>query len=185
MYFLLRGVLFLTALSLILTESGSGAVVFQPGKKAKFVAPGEEEINQTALELYGTAQTAEKQGNLKRAIGAYKNIVRKYPRDALAASALYRAAELEERRGNYLAAADAYRQLVERYPESPRFDEAIEAQFRIGEMYLAGKKKRILGIPLSARRRMENTQRAPNLTLVLRARNRTCLKWRSKRTRPW
>jgi len=148
MYFLLRGVLFLTALSLILTESGSGAVVFQPGKKAKFVAPGEEEINQTALELYGTAQTAEKQGNLKRAIGAYKNIVRKYPRDALAASALYRAAELEERRGNYLAAADAYRQLVERYPESPRFDEAIEAQFRIGEMYLAGKKKRILGIPL-------------------------------------
>ena len=147
MYFLLRVILLFSALSLILTESGSGAVVFQPGKKTKFVAPGEEEINQTALELYQTAQTAEKQGNLKRAIGAYKNIVRKYPRDALAASALYRAAELEERRGNYLAAADAYRQLVERYPESPRFDEAIEAQFRIGEMYLAGKKKRILGIP--------------------------------------
>jgi outer membrane protein assembly factor BamD len=37
---------------------------------------------------------------------------------------------------------------VERYPSSPNFDEAIEAQFRIGEMYLAGKKLKLLGIPL-------------------------------------
>jgi outer membrane protein assembly factor BamD len=37
--------------------------------------------------------------------------------------------------------------LVEKYPSSPHFDEAIEAQFRIGEMYLGGKKKKVLGIP--------------------------------------
>jgi outer membrane protein assembly factor BamD len=37
---------------------------------------------------------------------------------------------------------------VERYPNSPHFDEAIEAQFRIGEMYLSGKKIKLLGIPL-------------------------------------
>jgi outer membrane protein assembly factor BamD len=146
MYFLVRVVFLLTAASLILSESGTASVVFRPGKKVKYVAPGEEEISETALELYQIAQSAEKQGNLKRAIHAYKNIARKYPRDALAAGALYRAAELQEQQHDYLAAADSYRQLVERYPSSPHFDEAIEAQFRVGEIYLAGKKRKILGI---------------------------------------
>jgi len=150
MYFLVRVVLLFTAASLILSESCAAAVVFQPGKKAKFVAPGEEEISETALELFQTAQTAEKQGNLKRAIHAFKSIVRQHPRDALAAGALYRAAELQEQLHEYLGAADSFRQVVERYPSSPHFDEAIEAQFRIGEIYLAGKKKKVLGIPVGS-----------------------------------
>jgi outer membrane protein assembly factor BamD len=150
MYFLVRAVLLLAAATLALPESGVAAIIFQPGKKAKFVAPGEEEISETALELYQVGQSAEKQGNLKRAIRAYKNIVRRYPKDALAASALYRAAELQEQLHDYLPAADLFRQLVERYPGSPHFDEAIEAQFRIGEIYLAGKKLRILGIPIAS-----------------------------------
>jgi outer membrane protein assembly factor BamD len=56
---------------------------------------------------------------------------------------------LEERTRNYLGAAQTYRTLVERYPTSPHFDEAIEAQFRIGEMYLGGKKLKLLGIPFA------------------------------------
>src|SRR5206468_3499434 len=150
MYFLVRVVLICTAVSFILSESGTASVIFRPGKKAKFVPPGEEEISGTALELYQTGQTAEKEGNLKRAIHAYKDIVRRYPKDALASSALYRAAQLQEQLHDYLPAADSYRQLVERYPASPHFDEAIEAQFRIGEIYLAGKKLKILGIPIAS-----------------------------------
>jgi outer membrane protein assembly factor BamD len=150
MFFFVRVVLLCTAASVLAPQPGAGAVVFRPGKKAKFVAPGEEQINETSLELFQTAQSAEKQGDLKRALRAYKAIVRKHPRDALAASALYRAAQLEERLHNYPTAADAYRQLVEFYPSSPHFDEAIEAQFRIGEMLLANKKKRLLGIPIGS-----------------------------------
>src|SRR5207237_2205634 len=100
-------------------------------------------------ELYQIGQSAEKQGNVKRAIHAYKDIVRRYPKDALASSALYRAAQLQEQLHDYLPAADSYRQLVERYPASPHFDEAIEAQFRIGEIYLSGKKIKLLGIPIA------------------------------------
>src|SRR5205814_8049043 len=37
----------------------------------------------------------------------------------------------------------------EGYRTSPHFNEAIEAQFRIGEMYLAGKKLKLLGIPFA------------------------------------
>ena len=150
MHFLVRVVLLFTAATFILCEAGTAEIVFQPGKKAKFVAPGEEEISETALELYQTAQAAEKHGNLKRAVHAYKNIVRQHPKDALAAGALYRAGELQEQLHQYLPAADSFRALVERYPNSPNFDEAIEAQFRIGEIYLNGKKKKVLGIPMGS-----------------------------------
>ena len=109
-------------------------------------APGEEQVSDTALKLYNTAQSAEKAGNLKKAISAYSEIVKHHPKDALAPSALYRGAQLQEQQHSYFVAADSYRLLVERYPGNPHFEEAIEAQFRIGEMYLGGKKKKILGV---------------------------------------
>ena len=40
--------------------------------------------------------------------------------------------------------------VVENYPKSPHFRESIEAQFRIGEMYLNGKKLKLLGIPIKS-----------------------------------
>ena len=146
MDFLIRVALLCTAATLIFSESVAASVVFQPGKKAKFVAPGEEQVSETALELYNTAQSAEKEGNLKRAIHAYADLVRHHPKDALAPSALYRGAQLQEQLHEYFAAADSYRLLVEKYPGSPHFDDAIEAQFRIGEMFLTGKKKKVLGV---------------------------------------
>ena len=125
------------------------AVVFKPGEKAKYVAPGEEEINGNAEQLFHTAQEAEKKGNFKRAIGAYRVIVRKYPKDALAPGAGFRAAELMEQTHAYLNAAAGYQYIVEKYPSSPHFNEAIEAQFRIGEMYLNGKKIKFLGVAVA------------------------------------
>jgi outer membrane protein assembly factor BamD len=131
---------------LILPGLGLGAVVFKPGEKAKYVAPGEEEISGNAQELFKIGQEAEKAGNIKRAIGAYRTLVRKYPKDGLAPGAGYRSAELQEQVHSYLEAAAAYRYIVERYPSNPHFNDAIEAQFRIGEMYLNGKKIKFLGI---------------------------------------
>jgi outer membrane protein assembly factor BamD len=113
------------------------------------VAPGEEEINGNAEQLFHTAQEAEQKGDLKRAISAYRIIVRKYPKDALAPGAGFRTAELMEQIHNYLGAAAAYEHVVEKYPSSPHFNDAIEAQFRIGEIYLNGKKIKFLGISVA------------------------------------
>jgi len=149
MYSLIRSVVLSATIAIILPESGVASVIFQSGKGAKYVAPGDEQIGENALETFEIAQTAEKQGNVKRAIRAYKTLVRRYPKDALAESALFRAAQLQEQEHVYLGAADSYAEVVARYPSSPHFDEAIEGQFRIGEIYLAGKKKKILGIPVA------------------------------------
>src|SRR5881296_3691489 len=150
MYFRIRILVVFIVTVLALPTIGMASVIFQPGKKAKYVVPGEEEISGNAAELFQTGQTAEKEGNTKRAIRAYKSLVKRYPKDALAAGALYRTAELQEQLHLYIAAAQLYRELVERYASSPNFDQAIEGQFRIGEVYLNGKKLKFLGIPLAS-----------------------------------
>ncbi len=129
--------------------AANAAVVFRPGEKAKYVPPGEEELSGDAAELFDIGQKAEKAGNYGRAIKAYKTLVRKYSRDALAAGACYRGGVLYEKTHQYLEAAGTYKTLVVSYPTSPHFNEAIEGQFRVGEMYLAGKKLKLLGIPLA------------------------------------
>jgi outer membrane protein assembly factor BamD len=129
--------------------TANAAVVFRPGEKAKYVPPGEEELSGDAAELFDIGQKAEKEGNYARAIKAYKTLVRKYSRDALAAGACYRGGVLYEKTHQYLEAAGTYKTLVVSYPTSPHFNEAIEGQFRVGEMYLAGKKLKLLGIPLA------------------------------------
>src|SRR5216117_1292164 len=150
MQFVIRVFLVLAGVLFLLPEPGVGSVVFQPGKKAKFVAPGEEEISGNAAELFQIGQTAEKEGNIKRAIKAYKSLVKHHPKDTLASAALYRSAQLQEQIHEYTPAAESFGQLVEKYPGSPHFEEAIEAQFRVGEIYLNGKKLKFLGIPLAS-----------------------------------
>jgi outer membrane protein assembly factor BamD len=150
MQLVIRAFLFLAVTLFLLAEPGTASIIFRPGEKAKYVPPGEEEMSGNAAELYQIGQKAEKDGNLKRAISAYKTLVRRHPKDALAPAALYRCAQLQEQIRLYTAAADSYLQLVERYPSSPHFDDAIEGQFRVGEIYLNGKKLKVLGIPIAS-----------------------------------
>jgi outer membrane protein assembly factor BamD len=146
----IRALLVLAITLFLLPEPGIGSIIFKPGEKAKYVPPGEEELSGDAAELYQIGQKAEKDGNLKRAIRAYKSLVKRHPKDALAPTALYRAAQLQEQTREYTPAADSYLQLVERYPSSAHFDDAIEGQFRVGEIYLNGKKLKVLGIPVAS-----------------------------------
>src|SRR5438034_2962962 len=152
MHFAIRVLLVLGVAAFLLPESGKASVVFKPGKKPEYVgADGvEEELSGDAVDLFQIGQAAEKEGNTKRAIRAYKSLVKRHPKDKVAPNALYRAAQLQEQEHLFFAAADSFSQLVEKYPGSPHFDEAIESQFRIGEIYLNGKKLKFLGIPVAS-----------------------------------
>src|SRR5436853_7923510 len=113
---------FLLMLGLFLPRASDAAVVFRPGEKAKYVAPGEEELSGNAAELFEIGQTAEKEGNPRRAIRAYKQLVRKHSRDELAAGAAFRGAVLYEQTHQFLEAAGTYRTVVANYPTSPHFN---------------------------------------------------------------
>ena len=58
--------------------------------------------------------------------------------------------QLQERQKKYLMAAQSYSVLCEKYSKSEHFEAAVEAMFRIGEMYLTGQKQKIFGIPIKS-----------------------------------
>jgi outer membrane protein assembly factor BamD len=145
-------ILFLPLLiCLALPASLPAAVIFKPNeKKTRYRAPGEEETSSTAARLFVQAQEAEARGNLGTAMKAYRTIVKKYSRDALAPGACFRLGQLQEQTHKWTLAAQSYAVLAERYQKSDHFDEAMEGLFRIGEMFLNGQKTKILGIPVKS-----------------------------------
>jgi outer membrane protein assembly factor BamD len=142
----------------------SASVIFKPGEKAHYRAPGEEEMSGTAQQLFEKAQEAERRGNLGAAIKAYRIIVKKHPKDTLAPGASYRLGQLLEQTHKYILAAQAYAVLAEKYSKSERFEEAVEAMFRIGEMYLTNQKTKFLGITIKS----GNEQAADIFTMIIR-----------------
>ena len=142
-------IIVLVAFSGAFSQVSTASVIFRPKEKVKYVAPGDEEISGDAQQLFDIGQKAEKEGDIGRAAKAYRTLVRKYRKDALAPWAAFRASQLWEEGHDYLKAAEGYRALVELFPASPYFEPAIEALFRIGDMYLAGKKLKILGVPVA------------------------------------
>ena len=131
-------------------DSAHCSVIFKPGEKARYQAPGEEETSGSAQELYARAQALENEGNLKAAIKTYRALVRHHAHDTLAAASIYRMAQLQEQINEPIKAAQSYIVLVEKFPKSDKFDASIESLFRIGEVLLAGRKVKILGVPFKA-----------------------------------
>ena len=148
MSYRVRILLLFAAACVAFPERSPAPVVFRPNEKVKYRAPGEEEISGSADQLFNQAEAAEQAGERGRAIKIYKRLVKRYPRSNHSAEATYRAGRLTEAEGDLLKAAGIYRGLMESYPQTTHFQEAIESQFRIGEIYLNGKKKKILGVPV-------------------------------------
>src|SRR6266446_119498 len=104
-----RFLLLFAAACVAFPERIPAPVVFRPGAKVKYQAPGEEEISGNAQELFNIAETAEKNGNRRRAIKAYRKLVKKYPRSTLAPESSFRSAKLTEGSGDMMRAALTYR----------------------------------------------------------------------------
>ena len=150
MSYRVRFILLFAAACVAFPERSPAPVIFRPSDKVKYRAPGEEEISGNANELFAQGEAAQNNGDASRAIKFYKRMVKRYPRSDKAPEATFRAARLMEQRGDLLKAAPVYRGLMETYPQTPHFQEAIESQFRIGEILLNGKKRKILGVPVGS-----------------------------------
>ena len=62
-----------------------------------------------------------------------------------AAEAQYYIGRCREETGDYYAAFLGYRKTVETYPSTARFEELLERMYQIGNYFLSGKKRRLLG----------------------------------------
>ncbi|MEO6873126.1 MAG: outer membrane protein assembly factor BamD [Chthoniobacterales bacterium] len=143
-----RFLFLLAAAAVAFPQRSPAPVVFKPSDNVKYHAPGEQEISGNADELYQKGLQAERNGDNGRALKAYKTLVKKHPRSTHAADALFRYAKVFESQGDLIKAALAYRALMQYYPDTEHFTEAIESQFRIGELYVNGKKVKLFGVPI-------------------------------------
>src|SRR5206468_2651536 len=154
----IRVLLGVAVAAFLLPESSKASVVFKPGKKPEYVSPGgvEEELTGDAVDLFQIGQAAEKEGNYKRAVRAYKSLVKRHPKDKLAPEALYRAVTVfanvvrtapygkytaraqfdiglaREKQGANDAAIQAYQAVVDKFPNEPV---AVNAQYQIGYIW--------------------------------------------------
>src|SRR5271170_2805426 len=94
------------------------------------------------------AHKLEAQGERDNALKAYKALLRRWPLSFFAPEAQYRLGKIMEDEGDFYNAFGAFQKMVTKYPSSDYFEQALNEQYRIANLYLAGEPQRIWKIPV-------------------------------------
>lgn len=94
------------------------------------------------------AQELVKKGEHNNAVRAYKALVKAYPASPLAPQALQKAAECYEHEGMLYEAFKEYQTLLENYPKETDLEDILKRQYRIGELFIKGKKRKLWRFPI-------------------------------------
>lgn len=94
------------------------------------------------------AQDLEQKGKYNNASRAYKSLIKAYPTSPLAARSQEKVALCYEHEGQLYDAFKAYQKLIENYPKEINFDEVLKKQYKIGELFTSGKKRKLWKFPI-------------------------------------
>jgi len=78
----------------------------------------------------------------------FKKLLKAYPKSAEAAESQYYLGLIEEAKGNLYEAYQAYQKVIDKYPFSERIQEINEKEYKIGEAFMSGEKRKALGVAL-------------------------------------
>ncbi len=78
----------------------------------------------------------------------FRKLLKAYPKSAEAAESQYYLGLVEEQQGKLYEAFQAYQMVIDKYPFSERIQEIIEKEYKIAEKFMAGEKRKALGIDL-------------------------------------
>jgi outer membrane protein assembly factor BamD len=95
---------------------------------------------QEQLELGRKLQAKKDYGN---ALSAYRRLIRRWPTSSAAQEARLGLAESLSALGYYYKAYKTYQELIEKNPNSPYFDTALQREFEIANLFLAGEKHKV------------------------------------------
>jgi outer membrane protein assembly factor BamD len=95
---------------------------------------------QEQLEL---ARRLQAQKRYDDAATAYRRLIRRWPTSYVAADARIGLAECLSAIGYHYKAFLEYQQLIEKHPNTERFDDILQREFEIGNLFLAGEKHRV------------------------------------------
>jgi len=80
-----------------------------------------------------------------RARREFKKLLRAYPASPEAAEGQYYFGRCYEEDGDYYQAFLEYRKTLQTYPSTNRFQEILEREYQLGNYFLSGKKRKLLG----------------------------------------
>ncbi len=102
-------------------------------------------VKDTPEEQLAAAMTFFEQKEYERARREFQKLLRAYKESPQAAEAQYYLGRSFEEDGDYYKAFLEYRKTIQTYPSTKRFDEILEREYQLGNYFLSGKKRKLLG----------------------------------------
>lgn len=90
----------------------------------------------------------EKNGDEKKAVEAYRAVLKHFPLAPEAPLAVLRVAQIEDKRGDYEKAFRFYDTYLEKYPEGEDFKTALDSMVKIAKRFMDGERRRLFGIKM-------------------------------------
>lgn len=97
----------------------------------------------TPKEQYDFAKSFEKKKSYDEAIREYRKLLKNFPTSSLCVYAQIGIGECYEKNRDYYAAFKAYQEVLQNHPSYGRIYDIIEKQFKIGNLFLSGGKRRL------------------------------------------
>jgi len=96
---------------------------------------------ENAREQFLYAESLEKKGDYRRALGEYKETVKHFPASPEAGTATFKMGVCYEELKNFDKAFKVYQQVLDKYPSFPQPEEVLRRQFGIAREYYEGKRR--------------------------------------------
>lgn len=116
-------------------------------KTGKWINP-KTAVKSTPKEQFDLAKGLYDAKNYQEAKREFKKLLKAYPKSFEASESQYYLGLSEEAEGNLFEAFQAYQRVVDIYPFSERIQEVIEREYKIGEKFMEGQKRKALGVVL-------------------------------------
>lgn len=113
----------------------------------KFINP-KHAVKETPPKQLEWAVSFFESKDYKRAIAEFQKMIKHYPLSKLTSEAQFYLGLCYENTGEYYRAFENYQLVIEKYPYTERVEEIIEREYRIGNLFYAGQKAKMLGMAI-------------------------------------
>jgi len=139
-------VILVLAISAGVAPKADAALIYRSGEGWSAEDEDSGAAEATAAEQYRKAEGLQAEGELKKALGAYRTLLRTWPKSGAAPKAQIKVAELYQELGDSEKAFEAYGKYLSSYPRGEDFDIAVESQFGLASSFLEGERRKVFGV---------------------------------------
>jgi len=116
-------------------------------KTGKWINP-KTAVKPTPKEQFDFSMSFYKEKKYEDAKREFKKLLKRYPKAFEAAESQYYLGLTEEAQNSLYEAYLEYQKVIDKYPFSERIPEIIEREYKIGELFMSGAKRKAMGVPL-------------------------------------